>query len=107
MLNTTEILNNLELIEQQVKMVQENTLLKSTLNKSNKVLYNLIQGLRKMEEFTSADDYYFEIERLLTGEVEVWHEANKIIQEEERLRLIRLNGLSKLSEEEKQALGLI
>jgi len=107
MLNTTEILNKLELIEQQDKMIQENATLRTALEISNKTLYNLILGLRRMEEFVSADDYYFEIERLLSGEVEVWYEANKAKQEEERLRLIRLNALNKLSDEEKQALGLI
>ena len=85
----------------------ENIILKKNIEKSDKMLYDLIKGLRNMESLVEIDDYYFEVERLLSGEVEVWYEATKVKVEAERIRLIRLNALNKLSDEEKQALGLI
>lgn len=96
-----------KLVQELNNSLSENLILKKNIEKSDKMLYELIQGLRDMETLVEIDDYYFEVERLLSGEVEVWYEATKVKVEAERIRLIRLNALNKLSDEEKQALGLI
>lgn len=96
-----------KLVQELNNSLSENLILKKNIEKSDKMLYELIQGLRDMEALVEIDDYYFEVERLLSGEVEVWYEATKVKVEAERIRLIRLNALNKLSDEEKQALGLI
>jgi hypothetical protein len=89
----------------------ENLALKEKLDKANKMLYDLIAGLNKMHTAEDSSDYFFAVELLLTNEVESWFENNKEDiekdMEQERLRLLRLNALNKLSNEEKQALGLI
>ena len=89
----------------------ENLVLKDKLDKINKMLYDLITGLNKMHTLKDGADFYVAAELLLTNEVESWYEKNAATieteMEQERLRLIRINALNKLNNEEKQALGLI
>ena len=89
----------------------ENLVLKEKLEKANKMLYDLIAGLNNMHTSEDTSDHFFAVELLLTNEVECWFQTNKADiekdMEQERLRLLRLNALNKLSNEEKQALGLI
>ena len=94
------------LIQELNQIRYENVILKENVVKITNFLYELIDGVENLNTCHSSEDYFVAVELLITPELEAWHKEYKIKFEEERLRLLRVNALSKLSDEEKKALGL-
>jgi hypothetical protein len=89
-------------IQELKKCRSENEVLKAQLSEATDLLYTVSTGLLNMHCDTS-EDYFVAVELLRTDDLERWHTKEK----DERLRVLRLNALAKLSDEEKKALGLI
>ena len=89
-------------IQELKKSRSENEVLKAKLTEVANLLYTVSTGLLGMH-CDSSEDYFIAVELLRTDELERWHNKEK----DERLSLLRLNALAKLSDDEKKALGLI